>query len=160
VRLGGLEPLIRLMMSANVEVQCNAVGCITNLATHGPASCGGWLMVDENKNKIARSTALGPLTRLARSKDIRVQRNATGALLNMTHSGTPPPFPVFPFLCVRLRRGKTKIEHCWYKPVQSPSSSPFYSLPTQIFSTTARPQSPISPSTPRIGNVSRRQRGD
>jgi len=49
--------------------------------------------VDENKNKIARSSALGPLTRLARSKDIRVQRNATGALLNMTHSGstlTPP----------------------------------------------------------------------
>ena len=44
-------------------------------------------MIDENKNKIARSTALGPLTRLARSKDIRVQRNATGALLNMTHSG-------------------------------------------------------------------------
>jgi len=44
---------------------------------------------DENKNKIARSSALGPLTRLARSKDIRVQRNATGALLNMTHSGSP-----------------------------------------------------------------------
>jgi vacuolar protein 8 len=35
VRLGGLEPLIRLMTSPNVEVQCNAVGCITNLATHG-----------------------------------------------------------------------------------------------------------------------------
>lgn len=35
VRLGGLDPLIRLMMSPNVEVQCNAVGCITNLATHG-----------------------------------------------------------------------------------------------------------------------------
>jgi len=76
-------------MSPNVEVQCNAVGCITNLATHGslyrspiPSN-----MIDENKNKIARSTALGPLTRLARSKDIRVQRNATGALLNMTHSG-------------------------------------------------------------------------
>jgi Armadillo/beta-catenin-like repeat len=96
VRLGGLEPLIRLMMSANVEVQCNAVGCITNLATHGPTACRGRLMVDENKNKIARSTALGPLTRLARSKDIRVQRNATGALLNMTHSGTPPQPPLSP----------------------------------------------------------------
>lgn len=23
------------MLSPNVEVQCNAVGCITNLATHG-----------------------------------------------------------------------------------------------------------------------------
>jgi vacuolar protein 8 len=63
-------------MSTNVEVQCNAVGCITNLATH-----------EDNKAKIARSGALGPLTRLAKSKDMRVQRNATGALLNMTHSG-------------------------------------------------------------------------
>jgi len=76
VQLGGLNPLIRQMMSPNVEVQCNAVGCITNLATH-----------EENKAKIARSGALGPLTKLARSKDMRVQRNATGALLNMTHSG-------------------------------------------------------------------------
>ena len=49
---------------------------------------------DENKTKIAKSGALVPLTRLAKSKDMRVQRNATGALLNMTHSGeclnTPP----------------------------------------------------------------------
>ncbi|KZO99818.1 vacuolar protein 8 [Calocera viscosa TUFC12733] len=75
VKLGGLEPLIRQMLSSNVEVQCNAVGCVTNLATH-----------DENKTKIAKSGALVPLTRLARSKDMRVQRNATGALLNMTHS--------------------------------------------------------------------------
>jgi hypothetical protein len=64
------------MNSTNVEVQCNAVGCITNLATH-----------EDNKAKIAKSGALGPLTRLAKSKDMRVQRNATGALLNMTHSG-------------------------------------------------------------------------
>lgn len=71
----GLEPLIHQMLSHNVEVQCNAVGCITNLATH-----------DENKTKIAQSGALLPLTQLARSKDMRVQRNATGALLNMTHS--------------------------------------------------------------------------
>ena len=76
VMLGGLAPLIRQMMSPNVEVQCNAVGCITNLATH-----------EDNKAKIARSGALPPLTRLAKSKDMRVQRNATGALLNMTHSG-------------------------------------------------------------------------
>jgi hypothetical protein len=78
VQLGGLTPLIRQMLSPNVEVQCNAVGCITNLATH-----------EENKAKIARSGALGPLTRLAKSRDMRVQRNATGALLNMTHSGMP-----------------------------------------------------------------------
>lgn len=35
VKLGGLDQLIRQMGSPNVEVQCNAVGCITNLATHG-----------------------------------------------------------------------------------------------------------------------------
>lgn len=35
VQLGGLNHLIRQMSSPNVEVQCNAVGCITNLATHG-----------------------------------------------------------------------------------------------------------------------------
>lgn len=64
------------MNSPNVEVQCNAVGCITNLATH-----------EDNKATIARSGALQPLTKLAKSKDMRVQRNATGALLNMTHSG-------------------------------------------------------------------------
>lgn len=75
VSLGGLTPLIRQMNSPNVEVQCNAVGCITNLATH-----------EDNKARIARSGALAPLTRLAKSKDMRVQRNATGALLNMTHS--------------------------------------------------------------------------
>lgn len=76
VEMNGLVSLIRQMNSQNVEVQCNAVGCITNLATH-----------EENKAKIAKSGALGPLTKLAKSKDMRVQRNATGALLNMTHSG-------------------------------------------------------------------------
>lgn len=95
VKLGGLEPLIRQMLSPNVEVQCNAVGCVTNLATHGTSSYLPPLMKlaaqtapDDNKTKIAKSGALVPLTRLARSKDMRVQRNATGALLNMTHSGT------------------------------------------------------------------------
>ena len=83
------------MLSPNVEVQCNAVGCVTNLATHGKwfqFSHSHWYTylqcVDDNKTKIAKSGALVPLTRLARSKDMRVQRNATGALLNMTHSGT------------------------------------------------------------------------
>lgn len=94
MKLGGLEPLIRQMLSNNVEVQCNAVGCVTNLATHGATLFSNLnalaLLIsrpDDNKTKIAKSGALVPLTRLARSKDLRVQRNATGALLNMTHSG-------------------------------------------------------------------------
>lgn len=73
VQLNGLDHLIRQMHSQNVEVQCNAVGCITNLATH-----------DENKTKIAKSGALVPLTRLARSKDMRVQRNATGENVHLS----------------------------------------------------------------------------
>ncbi|KAH8834934.1 armadillo-type protein [Flagelloscypha sp. PMI_526] len=85
VKLGGLEPLIRQMLSPNVEVQCNAVGCVTNLATHGKFLFES-ISLHDNKTKIAKSGALVPLTRLARSRDMRVQRNATGALLNMTHS--------------------------------------------------------------------------
>lgn len=99
VALGGLAPLIKQMNSPNVEVQCNAVGCITNLATH-----------EDNKAKIARSGALQPLTRLAKSKDMRVQRNATGALLNMTHSGMPA------FLtssCSMLTRYQTTTDSSW-----------------------------------------------
>jgi len=80
------------MLSPNVEVQCNAVGCVTNLATHGELNTLLAFKIqltckDENKTQIAKSGALVPLTRLAKSKDMRVQRNATGALLNMTHSG-------------------------------------------------------------------------
>lgn len=45
------------------------------------------IYTEENKAKIAKSDALRLLVDLARSKDQRVQRNATGALLNMTHKG-------------------------------------------------------------------------
>ena len=89
------------MLSPNVEVQCNAVGCVTNLATHGEfqtrdvSQLSSLInILDDNKTKIAKSGALVPLTRLARSKDMRVQRNATGALLNMTHSGKKGISPV------------------------------------------------------------------
>lgn len=91
VKLGGLDQLIRQMGSPNVEVQCNAVGCITNLATHGnffhiDLFYFTDIIIDENKTKIAKSDALRLLVDLAKSKDQRVQRNATGALLNMTHT--------------------------------------------------------------------------
>ncbi|KAJ2163150.1 Vacuolar protein 8 [Coemansia sp. RSA 552] len=74
VEMGGLELLVRQMLSPSTGAQINSVGCITNLAAD-----------EDNKLKIAKSGALVPLTRLARSSDLRVQRNATGALLNMTH---------------------------------------------------------------------------
>jgi vacuolar protein 8 len=83
------------MQSTNAEVQCNAVGCLTNLATNGkppmfsigiftsphsqtfnienPRILMQLLYSEGNKAKIARSGALGPLTKLAKSKDLRVQ---------------------------------------------------------------------------------------
>jgi vacuolar protein 8 len=125
VQLGGLQPLIRQMLSPNVEVQCNAVGCITNLATH-----------EENKAKIARSGALGPLTRLAKSRDMRVQRNATGALLNMTHSGEQ--FQVAITEALLLTQLQTKID----SNLSTPAPFQFWSsccLPQMLtFSTTAQ----------------------
>lgn len=77
VDMGGLDHLVRLLLSGFVEVQCNACGCLTNLATS-----------PTNKVKIAKSGAIPYLIRLATSDDVRVQRNSTGALLNLTHAGT------------------------------------------------------------------------
>lgn len=124
--LGGLAPLIRQMMSPNVEVQCNAVGCITNLATH-----------EENKAKIARSGALGPLIRLAKSKDMRVQRNATGALLNMTHSGKWQLSSQASSDMVSHQM-KMTTDNNLSMPVPYPFSSICYHLPTLMFSITAQ----------------------
>jgi hypothetical protein len=76
VELNGLDHLARLLLSANVEVQSNACGCVTNLA-----------ILDENKVRITHSAVLPRLIKLAVSPDLRVQRNAAGALLNLTHTG-------------------------------------------------------------------------
>lgn len=74
VEAGALRPLILLLSADSTEVQCNACGCITTLATK-----------EANKSEIVRQGAVGPLLKLTRIPDMRVQRNATGALLNLTH---------------------------------------------------------------------------
>lgn len=74
MRLGVVDPLVDLLNSKNVEVQCNTCGCITALAT-----------TDANKHSIVSCNAVKPLLRLMRSMDLRVKRNATGAILNLTH---------------------------------------------------------------------------
>lgn len=145
VQLGGLTPLIRQMQSANVEVQCNAVGCITNLATH-----------EENKAKIARSGALGPLTRLAKSKDMRVQRNATGALLNMTHSGECSLTNFHLFAVTDILQTRTGSSLSTLAPFLSWSS--FSHLKTSTCNTTARLLSATSPSTRTTERSSRQMR--
>ncbi|KAJ1921103.1 Vacuolar protein 8 [Mycoemilia scoparia] len=79
-----IQPILYLLRVPSLDVQKNASAalgnltrcrCITNLAT-----------ADENKEAIANSGALIPLLRLAKSSEIRVQRNAVGALMNMTHT--------------------------------------------------------------------------
>jgi hypothetical protein len=130
VALGGLAPLIKQMNSPNVEVQCNAVGCITNLATH-----------EDNKSKIARSGALQPLTRLAKSKDMRVQRNATGALLNMTHSGTESKQCDMTW----AHDAQTTTDSSWSTLAPFPFLSSSSTLQTSTFNTTVPPLSATSP---------------
>jgi len=74
-------------MPLGVSLTLPHMVCLSH-ATVDAHGLTGYHVLDDNKTKIAKSGALVPLTRLARSKDMRVQRNATGALLNMTHSGT------------------------------------------------------------------------
>ena len=79
VKAGALPPLIILLNAADSEVQCNACGCITTLAT-----------TEHNKREIVVHGAIPPLLKLAHIRDSRVQRNAAGALLNLTHVGESP----------------------------------------------------------------------
>ncbi len=128
--------MIKQMNSSNVEVQCNAVGCITNLATH-----------EDNKAKIAKSGALGPLTRLAKSKDMRVQRNATGALLNMTHSGS-----LTTRICKTLfaDRSQMRIDNNSSTRAQYPYLSNSSPHPMSMYNTIVLQPCRTSPSMPAI----------
>ncbi|XP_052272427.1 uncharacterized protein LOC127872947 [Dreissena polymorpha] len=74
VEAGALKDLIPLLYSDNVEVQCNASGCITTLAT-----------TDAAKRLVSMENGIPALLLLVQSADIRVQRNAAGAILNLTH---------------------------------------------------------------------------
>ncbi|KAJ8322256.1 hypothetical protein KUTeg_000727 [Tegillarca granosa] len=74
VKCGGMEPLLQLLHSKNVEVQCNTCGCVTTLAT-----------TEANKHLIVTGNGVRPLLSLMMSQDTRVQRNASGAILNLTH---------------------------------------------------------------------------
>ncbi len=45
------------------------------------------MVVEANKVEIVREGAVPPLLSLSHSTDVKVQRNAAGALLNLTHVG-------------------------------------------------------------------------
>ncbi|KAK1504993.1 hypothetical protein CPAR01_08353 [Colletotrichum paranaense] len=64
VQLGGLTPLIRQMLSPNVEVQCNAVGY-------------------ENRQQLVNAGAIPVLVQLLSSSDVDVQYYCTTALSNI-----------------------------------------------------------------------------
>ncbi|KAF9109124.1 Vacuolar protein 8, partial [Mortierella sp. AM989] len=75
VGLGAIEPLIRLMLSPDIAVRCDAAGCICSLAQEAEVV---------HTSKIVRLGALTPLVRLIQCNDVRVQTNATGALNNIS----------------------------------------------------------------------------
>jgi hypothetical protein len=85
VKLGGLEPLIRQMLSPNIEVQYNAVGCIANLATHGMQrstvdSANLFLFIHafrwkQGKDRPLRSSYSSYTTRTIERHEISWQRN-------------------------------------------------------------------------------------
>ncbi|XP_074656297.1 uncharacterized protein LOC141909649 [Tubulanus polymorphus] len=74
VACGALEPLVNLLSSADVEIQCHTCACLTTLATK-----------DIYKEEIAMSGAVMPLLNLVKSSEPRVKRNAMGAVLNLSH---------------------------------------------------------------------------
>ena len=81
------------------------------------------------------------LTRLAKSKDMRVQRNATGALLNMTHSGAQPCRPLDQTRANHAHATQTRTGSSSSTLEPYLSSSSFCRVPTRTCSTTARPRS-------------------
>lgn len=89
VKLGGLEPLIRQMLSPNVEVQCNAVGCVTNLATHGrsflPPPRAFRLSPSPQTTTRPRSQSLA---RLSPSRGSRAQRTCACSVTRRARSST------------------------------------------------------------------------
>ena len=44
-------------------------------------------LLERNKEEIVKEGAVSPLLNLSHSLDLKVQRNAAGALLNLTHIG-------------------------------------------------------------------------
>eukprot|EP01135_Chromosphaera_perkinsii_P009995 Nk52_evm30s1992 gene=Nk52_evmTU30s1992 len=71
--LGVMAPMVRLLDCSDYEVKFNCSACVTNLAA-SPLCAGN----------IARAGAIPPLVRLSRSLYTKLQRNAVGALLNLS----------------------------------------------------------------------------
>ncbi|KAJ8291163.1 hypothetical protein GJAV_G00022140 [Gymnothorax javanicus] len=73
--MGLLEPILDLLESGDLTVQCNSCACMAMLA-----------MSDASREAIMTAGGVLRILVLAKSCDPRVQRNAVGALLNLTRS--------------------------------------------------------------------------
>lgn len=72
----GVDTLFALIASsASVQAQSNGIACLTNISAH-PAI----------KSALARSEFLSVLLRLHKVRDVNMQRNIAGTLLNLTHA--------------------------------------------------------------------------
>ncbi|WAR15900.1 VAC8-like protein [Mya arenaria] len=90
-------PLVSLLKSSNMEVQKSASLAISNFVINGPATnrvtlvdTGALkhiipLLYKTAKRQVSTENGIPPLLILLRSPDLRVQRNAAGAVLNLTH---------------------------------------------------------------------------
>jgi vacuolar protein 8 len=76
IHSGCLRPLIFLLKSQNLDIQCNSCACLTTLASS-----------DANRLDIVHQGAVRSLINLARQSDTKAQVGASGALLNLSHSG-------------------------------------------------------------------------
>ncbi|XP_071503216.1 uncharacterized protein [Diadema antillarum] len=74
VKCGALPVLIKLLSSKNVEIQCNACGCITTLATS-----------NTNKMAIVSCNGVPPLISLTSSPTFGCNATRLAPLLNLTH---------------------------------------------------------------------------
>ncbi|XP_069744431.1 uncharacterized protein [Narcine bancroftii] len=75
VQIGLLEPILELLGSGDVTVQCNSCAIIATLA-----------MSALNRETIASEGVINPFLVLAKSYEPRVQQNAVGAILNLSKS--------------------------------------------------------------------------
>ncbi|XP_060128698.1 uncharacterized protein LOC118082073 isoform X3 [Zootoca vivipara] len=75
IQMDLIEPILELLESDDVTVQCNSCACIMTLA-----------VTDASHEAITAAGGVVPLLALSRSYDPRVQQNAVGAIFNLTQS--------------------------------------------------------------------------
>ncbi|KAG5857274.1 hypothetical protein ANANG_G00017680 [Anguilla anguilla] len=103
VEMGTMEPILDLLESGDLTVQCNSCACVAMLATS-----------DANREAIMSGDGVLRILVLAKSYDPRIQRNAVGALLNLTRServvGALCQEGVLPVLALLLQSADVEVQ--------------------------------------------------